>query len=322
MNLQRLSQLELRQIYYFFVVVESGNSFSRAADRLHIAQPPVSQRISSLEKALKVELFDRNRRPMHLTAAGQVFYDQAKAALTDLERAVIQAKAANAGDIGHLSIGISSAITNSILPDILRLWRERYPQVQLELRELTLQQQLKALADRQLDVGFEHLPLTDRADRQDTNLNSRTVFREALVVALPTHHPLAALPSLTLEALTQAPILLPSIVAFPFYQAVLDQFEQLGLEPQVVQNTQATWLLTLLSMVAGGMGLAILPASNVETITRQGVVYRPLQNLPLTRKISVIWHQDNTSAVVSGFLKVVETQKKDWVGNADGIFAN
>lgn len=313
MDLQRLSQLELRQICYFLAVVEAGNNFSRAADRLHIEQPPLSQRIRSLEKALKVELFDRSRRPVQLTAAGQVFLAQVQVALTHLERAVIQAKAASAGDIGHLSIGISSAITNSILPDILRLWRERHPQVELELRELTLRQQLQALNDRQLDVGFEHLPVVDR---QDASLNSMTIFREALVVALPTHHPLTALPSLTLETLIQAPILLPSIVAFPFYQAVLDQFQQLGLEPQVVQNTQATWLLTLLSMVAAGLGLAILPASNVETVTRQGVVYRPLQNLPLIRELSVIWHKDNSSAVISGFLEVVQTQKKDWVGNA------
>lgn len=312
MNLQLLSPLELRQICYFLAVVEAGNSFSRAADRLHIEQPPLSQRIKSLEKVLKVELFDRSRRPAQLTAAGQVFLAEAQLALTHLERAVMQARAASAGEIGHLSIGISSAITNSILPDILRLWRERHPQVELELRELTLQQQLQALNDRQLDVGFEHLP--DNA-QQDASLNSITLFREALVVALPIDHPLTRSSSLTLETLVQEPILLPSIAAFPFYQAVVDHLQQAGqqagLPPQIVQNTQATWLLTLLSMVAAGLGLAILPASNVATVTRQGVVYRPLQNLPLVRELSAIWHKDNGSIVVGEFLKIVQMQKHD-----------
>jgi DNA-binding transcriptional LysR family regulator len=312
MNLQLLSPLELRQICYFLAVVEAGNSFSRAADRLHIEQPPLSQRIRSLEKALKVELFDRRRRPAQLTAAGQVFLAEAQLALAHLERAVTQARAASAGEIGHLSIGISSAITNSILPDILRLWRERHPQVELELRELTLQQQLQALHDRQLDVGFEHLPVNAQ---QNASLNSMTLFREALIVALPADHFLARSSSLTLETLVREPILLPSIVAFPFYQAVVDQLQkagqQAGLQPQIVQNTQATWLLTLLSMVAAGLGLAILPASNVATVTRQGVVYRPLQNLPLVRELSAIWHKDNASIVVGEFLKIVQMQKHD-----------
>jgi DNA-binding transcriptional LysR family regulator len=312
MNLQLLSPLELRQICYFLAVVEAGNSFSRAADRLHIEQPPLSQRIRSLEKALKVELFDRRRRPAQLTAAGQVFLAEAQLALAHLERAVTQARAASAGEIGHLSIGISSAITNSILPDILRLWRERHPQVELELRELTLQQQLQALHDRQLDVGFEHLPVNAQ---QNASLNSMTLFREALIVALPADHFLARSSSLTLETLVREPILLPSIVAFPFYQAVVDQLQkagqQAGLQPQIVQNTQATWLLTLLSMVAAGLGLAILPASNVATVTRQGVVYRPLQNLPLVRELSAIWHKDNASIGVGEFLKIVQMQKHD-----------
>jgi DNA-binding transcriptional LysR family regulator len=304
MDLLALSQLELRQICYFLAVVESGNSFSRAADRLHMDQPPLSQRIRALEKALKVELFDRRRRPAQLTAAGRAFWDEAQLAMSHLERGVMRAKAAHTGDIGHLSIGISSAVTNSILPDILRLWRERYPGVVLELRELTLQQQLSALADRQLDVGFEHLD----ADH-DASLNSITIFHEALVVALPAHHPLALSPSLTLADLAQESILLPSIAAFPFYQAVIDQFAQAGLQPQIVQNTQATWLLTLLSMVAAGLGLAILPASNVETVSRKGVIYRPIQGLPLARALSAIWHKDNASVVVLEFLKAVQMLK-------------
>ncbi len=300
MDLQRLSTLELRQICYFLAVVEADNNFSRAADRLQIEQPPLSQRVRSLEKALKVQLFDRSRRPLQLTAAGKMFLAEAQLALQHLERGITQAKRAYQGALGALTIGISSAVSNSILPDILRTFRQHYPDVALELRELTMEQQLQELRDRRLDVGFEHIPAPYSQDQQFQLL---TLFQEELVVALPDSHPLTTQTAISLAALAQEAILLPSLQAFPFYQEVLNQFQQAGLTPNVLQNATATWLLTLLSLVAAGLGVAILPSSNVQSIHRTGVVYRAIADLTLTRQLSAIWRSDNGSPVLHTFLQ-------------------
>lgn len=302
MDLQRLSRLELRQICYFLTVVEADNNFSRAADRLQIEQPPLSQRVRSLEKALQVQLFDRSHRPLQLTAAGKVFLAEAQLALQHLERGMAQAKRASRGELGQLTIGISSAVSNSVLPDILRMFRQQYPDVALELRELTMEQQLQELRDRRLDIGFEHIPAPYS---QDQRFQLLPLFQEELVVALPDTHPLTAQSSISLATLAQESILLPSLQAFPFYQEVLNQFQQAGLTPNVMQNARATWLLTLLSLVAAGVGVAILPSSNVQSIQRTGVVYRAIADLTLTRQLSAIWRSDNGSPVLPAFLQIL-----------------
>ncbi len=304
MDLQQLSTLELRQICYFLAIVEADNNFSRAADRLQIEQPPLSQRVRSLEKALQVQLFDRSHRPLQLTAAGKTFLAEVQLALMHLERGITQAKRAHGGELGQLTIGISSAVSNSVLPDILRTFRQQYPDVELELRELTMEQQLQELRDRHLDIGFEHIPAPYNQDQQ---LQLLPLFQEQLVVALPETHPLTAQPSISLATLAQESILLPSLKAFPFYQEVLNQFEQAGLTPNVMQNAKATWLLTLLSLVAAGMGVAILPSSNVQSLRRTGVVYRAIADLTLTRQLSAIWRSDNGSPVLQAFLQILQT---------------
>lgn len=304
MDLQRLSTLELRQICYFLTVVEADNNFSRAADRWQIDQPPLSQRVRSLEKALQVQLFDRSHRPVQLTAAGKVFLAEAQRALMYLEQGITQAQRASRGELGQLTIGISSAISNSILPDILKTFRQQYPDVQLELRELTMEQQLQELRDRRLDIGFEHIPA---AYNQDDQFQLLPLFQEQLVAALPETHPLTAQSSISLAMLAQEPLLLPSLTAFPFYQEVLHQFEQAGLTPNVLQTAKATWLLTLLSLVAAEIGVAILPSSNVQSVQRTGVVYRAIADLALTRQLSAIWPSDYASPVLQAFLKVLRT---------------
>lgn len=304
MDLQRLSTVELRQICYFLAIVEADNNFSRAADRLQIEQPPLSQRVRSLEKALQVQLFDRSHRPLQLTAAGKVFLAEAQLALIHLERGITQAKRASRGELGQLTIGISSAVSNSILPDILRAFRQHYPDVELELRELTMEQQLQELRDRRLDVGFEHIPA---AYNQDQQLQLLPLFQEELLVALPETHPLAAQAAISLATLAQESLLLPSLKAFPFYQEVLLQFQQAGLTPNVIQNAKATWLLTLLSLVAAGVGVAILPSSNVQSLHRTGVIYRAISDLTLTRQLSAIWRSDQASPVLQAFLQILQT---------------
>ncbi len=302
MDLLRLSHIELRQICYFLAIAEADNNFSRAAERLHIEQPPLSQRIRSLEKTLKVELFDRRRRPLQLTEAGKVFLEEAQLALTNLERAITRAQRAYRGEIGCLSIGIASSIANTLLPELLRTFCDRFPQVELELRELTAEQQIQELRDRRLNVGFEVVP---GFCKHDDSLMVLPILQESLVVALPETHPLTAHPRITLDTLAKEPLILPSPEAFPFYKEFIHQCKLAGFQPIIVQNAKATWLLTILSLVVAGVGIAILP-SNVQNLQRQGIVYQVIQDLNLTRQISVLWRQDDSSAVLREFLKVVQ----------------
>ncbi|MBD2326472.1 LysR family transcriptional regulator [Alkalinema sp. FACHB-956] len=301
LNLVPLSQLELRQLCYFLTIVANGNNFSRAAEQLHIEQAPLSQRIRALEKRLNVELFDRRHRPVQLTPAGDVFRHHLQSSLAQLQQAIEQAQRTARGELGVLRLGMASSVANSILPDILRQFRDRYPFVTLELHELTAQQQIQALHDRQLDIALEAFPpLAD----SDTNWKQQVIAQESLVLALPIDHPLATQAQIPLRAIAQEPIILPSLSAFPFYHAFITACIDAGFQPQVVQTTTATWLLTILGMVVAGMGIAVLP-SNVLTVQRQGILYREIADLTLTREISALWNADHGSIVLDNFLAIL-----------------
>jgi DNA-binding transcriptional LysR family regulator len=301
MNLLYLSSIELRQICYFLVVTEAGNNFTRAAEYLHIDQPPLGQRIRSLEKKLKIELFDRRRRPLQLTAAGKVFLEETKLALTTLDRAITRAQQVDRGEIGFLSIGIASSISNTLLPDILRTFRSRFSQIQLELLELTAERQLEELAAGRLNVGFEAIA---NVRESDNSLNVLPIMEESLVVAMPHLHPLVFQQQLCLRDLVNEKLILPSIDEFPFYKQFIYYCQQAGFEPKIVRDVQANWLVTILSLVVAEVGLAILP-SNVQNLQRRGVVYRSIEDPNLCRQISAIWRKDDSSVVLAEFLKVV-----------------
>jgi DNA-binding transcriptional LysR family regulator len=299
LDLHLLGNLELRQLCYFLTIVAHGNNFSRAAEALQIEQPPLSQRIRALEKRLKVQLFDRRHRPMHLTPAGEVFRQEIQVALSQLQQAIFQAQRTALGEMGHLRIGVASSVANGILPDILRRFRDHYPQVQLELCELTAEQQLHALLEHQLDIGLE---VFQPCVAVEGDLIQQVIAQESLVIALPEDHPLTAQPRIALLAIAQESLILPSLSAFPFYYSFIDACIKAGFQPQLVQTTTATWLLTILGMVVARMGLAVLP-SNVLTVKRQGVVYREIDGLDLTRDISAVWHRNHNSQVLENFLE-------------------
>lgn len=302
MDLLGLSTLEIRQICYFLMVVQCDNSFSRAAEQLHIERPPLSQRIRALEKRLQVDLFDRRQRPVRLTPAGQVFLAKVQPALAQLEQAIAQTQQAAQGEIGHLTIGLSSSAANGLFSDLLRRFCQRHPQVTISLQELTVEEQLAALASGQIDLGIEAITPAQLADR---GLDWRVVDNESLVVVLPEGHPLAEADLVTLTDLASESLILPNLQAFPFYHAFLDSCAQAGFQPRLVENTTATWMLTILSLVVAGVGLAILP-SNVLNLQRKGVVYREMAGLDLVRPMVAAWRHDNHSATLQRLLTILQ----------------
>jgi DNA-binding transcriptional LysR family regulator len=306
MNLEGLSEFEFRQICYFLMLVEAENSFSDAAMRVGIKQGAFSQRIQALEENLgivkdeKVELFNRRTRPVTLTDAGRVFLKEATIALTHFDRAVAQARRASQGEVGHLTIGIHNSVANSILPKLLKSLRRRFPDVHLELREVTVQQEIPLLKERQLDLVFHRSPsIYD----QDPDLIFMPILQESFLVALPEAHRLVKQDQISLPMLKNEAIVLPSLDVLPFYKDVIKGCQQAGFEPRIVESVKATGIVTLLSLVAAEMGISILP-SHVKMLQREGVVYRPLRDKILSRKMTIAYRRADSSVVLQKFLDV------------------
>jgi DNA-binding transcriptional LysR family regulator len=309
MDFQHLSQFELRQICYFMVLVQAGNNFTEAAKRLGIKQPPLTQRIQALEELLSagqaplaVKLFDRSKRPIGLTEAGQVFLAEAEQALIHLDRAIGRSRQASQGHIGRLVVGLTNVIANSILPEVVQIFQQRFPNVVVEMQEVLVEQQVLKLKLKQIDVMFQQLASFEATDPE---LTFQPILQEYFVLALPTGHRLVAQAQVTLQDLQDEPLLLPSLDIFPFYETVIVRFRELGIEPTIVQTVAAAGAITLLSLVAAGVGLSILP-NHVQVLHREGVVYRPIHNAGLTRQVAAVWRQDDASIVLRQFLQVIQ----------------
>ncbi len=291
--------MELRSLHYFIAVAETLN-FSRAAERLHMAQPPLSQQIQRLEKEIGVQLFVRTKRSVRLTAAGQVFLQEAYQALAQVERAVHTAQRADDGEIGKLVIGFVGSSAYGVLPAMIQAFRERFPHVELILRELTTVEQVEALHNEQIQIGFLRPPVLD------ATLQHLTVQQEPFLVALPTKHSLATTSPVPLPALANEPfILIPSKLAPGLSHQMMEMCLQAGFQPRMVQ--EATQFHVIVSLVAAGLGIALVPAC-IHIFQRPDVVYLPLQGITMQAEIQVVWQRADRSPIVRRFLDVVKMQ--------------
>lgn len=309
MDIQRLLNLELRQVCYFLLLVQANNNFSEAAKRLGIKQPPFSQRIQALEKSLKlsknspdVKLFDSRKRPVELTEAGKVFLEEVQLALMHLDKGITQAQRASQGQIGLLKVGMYTSFATSILPKILKEFKSRFPDVELELREIPVQKEVQLLKNHQVDIVFHN---SDSLYEEDSGLDYMPILKEDFMLVIPTNHPLAKQYQIPLSALKDEPIILPSLDALPFYQQVIILCRKAGFEPNIIRNIQVTGIVTILSLVAAEIGIAILP-DHGKVLHRDDIVYRPIKETNLTRQAVVVWRQDDTSIVLHQFLNVIE----------------
>lgn len=298
-----LQNIELRELRYFVAIASNETcNISEVAAKLHMAQSNLSASIRELEKKLKVTLFNRKKRPLQLTTAGQEFFVDAQLILNAVERAVKNARATSRGETGRLTVGLTSSVSNSILPDILRKFREKFPNVKLIWREMATHNQLQALEDYQIDVGFLHLPV---GAIDNKILNSMTILEEPLIIVLPKNHRLAAVKQIPLIELKEEEFILPDLQLVPgLSQQILSMCEKAGFFPKITQ--EAAFMLTILGLVAGQVGVALLPA-NAKNLQRKGVVYRTIQGESATVKLDVTWRNNNTSAVLNNFLQTIST---------------
>ncbi|MEV7573586.1 LysR family transcriptional regulator [Pseudarthrobacter sp. NPDC089323] len=265
--------MELRQLRYFLVVADELH-FGRAAERLHITQPPLTVAVKGLERELGVQLFDRTTRRVTLTAAGEAFRDRARAAVAELDAAAGDVADVAAGKSGKVKVGFVSSASYTTVPEALRAFRLHRPRVDLVLHPLTSGEQIEQLLDGDLDVGL----VRDPGDVPGLHLE--LLSTEDLVAVIPENHPLARQEEIRPEDLQGEPMILFPYRLMPgFVSRVLRLFEPLAVPPAVVQ--QAIHQETVLGLVAAGLGMSVLPES-VERFQMPGVTTRRLAGRPQT----------------------------------------
>jgi len=272
--------MQLRRIRYFVAVAEELN-FTRAAERLYIAQPPLSTQIRALEEELGARLFDRDKRHVFLTQAGKHFLDRARAILASVEAAKIEVRSAALGAVGKLAFGYTaSSMFTHLLPAAIKRFSAEHPHVSLVLNEMTSLDQLNALHHRTLDAGI----LRNPGVVIPRGILFQEWYRAPLVVAVAKGHPLMTQRAIRVRDLRDQPLITyPRASGIGLYWHVMDLCARAGFRPRVVQEVQEP--TTIVGLVAAGIGVAIVPA-DTKFIQLEGVAYMPLLD---SRAVSTLY---------------------------------
>ncbi|HEY9563734.1 MAG TPA: LysR substrate-binding domain-containing protein [Nocardioides sp.] len=286
--------MELRHLRYFVAVAEELH-FGRAAQRLHMAQPPLSQQIRQLEAELGVALFTRTTRQVTLTPAGARYLERARAVLASVAQAGEEAARVATGEVGRVSIGFIGSATYSLLPALARDLRAGLPEIEIEVKgEMLTPDQVVALHDGVIDLALMRTPVPDE------DIEVYVVRREPLVVALPSQHPLAQSETVAVKDLAREPfITYPSEHRSVLHDAVLTLCQRSGFTPR--RAVQVAETSTLVVFVAAGMGVAIVPES-VTALQLEGVSFRPLSD-KVTVELAIGWHPDRRTPSVDRVLE-------------------
>lgn len=261
--------MELRHLRYFVAVAEELH-FRRAAERLHISQPPLSEQIKNLEDELGTYLLVRDRtRGVQLTDSGVALLAEARKILLQVEKAAELVRRADRGEVGTLRISLAPAMAYGIVPKILNRFRKETPEVRLQLSEMLTPIQENAILDGTLDLGFCYGSL------QSDHLESEVIYRERLILAMPEAHPMALANAVDLAKLKgEAFITIPRSISPGLYDLIAQTCRNAGFSPSVVQ--EATQFQTAVGFVAVGMGVALIPSS-MAALPRHGVTYQSLK---------------------------------------------
>jgi len=290
-------ELELRHLWYFTAVAEEL-SFSRAAARIGIAQPPLSQQIRKLEGILGCALFDRTGRRVQLTEAGTLLVGEARRILADAAQTTQRLRRLGRGEIGTLTIGFWPSTLFSPLPTAVRQFRERFPGVEVRLREIFPPDHVDELRAGTIDVAILREP--DPAD----GISEVQVFVEPFVAAVPADHALAGRRAIAVGALRDQPfVLFPRDSAPGLYAKVLKLCQSAGFEPRIVQEAEA-WH-TIISLVEAGIGVSLIPASFQGRRTG-ALAYLALTGRPVTTTTAACSRAAGRSHVAGAFLDALE----------------
>ncbi|MEU1506107.1 LysR family transcriptional regulator [Kitasatospora sp. NPDC005748] len=287
-------ELGLHQLHAFAVLAEELH-FGRAAERLGIAQPPLSQQIRRLEAKVGHPLFTRAPGRVALTPAGQELLPAARHALDEVAAALSAARAVAAGEAGRIRIGFSGSLALSVLPGLLRAYHDRYPAVEMEIREMTTAVQLTALHEQVIDLGLLREP------PDEPGLLNEVILSEEFVAVLPRSHPLAARRVVPVEALAGEPfVLLPRSAGPTVLDRILHLCRDAGFEPRLGQ--QAVEWQTVSALVEAGLGVSLAPAS-IRRIRLKGVAYRRIEPNTTRTTVAMTWRRDDRNPLVARFLE-------------------
>jgi DNA-binding transcriptional LysR family regulator len=295
--------MELRHLRYFLAVAEELN-FTRAAERLGISQPPLTQQMKALEAELGVALLDRSAYRIELTDAGRIFAAEAARILGDARSAVQAARRAATGATGRVRVGFTeSASFNSLVTSTLRSFRSDYPAVEISLEEHPSTELIEALREGRLDTAFVRPPLP--AQR---GLSLDLLEKEPLVAAVPTGHPLSTRRQIELETLAaETFILYPRAVRPGLADTVIAACEAAGFTPRVGQY--APQLSSTINLVAASLGISIVPDS-MRCLQARAVTYLPLSGEPLYALLGIAYRTDEGSSVVHNFIDAARRDRR------------
>lgn len=292
--------MELRHLRYFVAVAEELH-FGRAAARLHMAQPPLSQQIRQLEDELGVRLLARTNRRVALTEAGRVLLDGARRVLALADETAEAARRADRGEVGRLALGFVGSATYEALPALLRAYGARYPGVEVALHQMTTAEQVAALAEGRIAAGLVRPPVPD------AGLALLTLRREAFVAALPRDHRLAGDEGVSIRALAdESFIMFPRTQGAGLYDLALALCTRGGFAPRIAQV--ATEMQTIVGLVAAGMGVALVPAS-LRRLRPDDVAYVAIREAAPDVELALAWRTGDEAPVVRALAAVARELK-------------
>ncbi|EWY35966.1 LysR family transcriptional regulator [Skermanella stibiiresistens SB22] len=296
--------MEIRHLRYFVTVARERN-FTRAAEKLHIAQPPLSRQIQQLEEEVGMVLFDRDSRPLRLTEAGRLLYEHAAQVLERFDDLRTMMKRFREAERPRFVIGFVASTIYAALPNLIRRFRAKTPGLDVSLVEMVSLEQIAALKEGRIDVGFGRIRLDDPAVRRDV------LREERLVVALPLSHPLLEREGpLNFTELAGEPLILYPRVPRPSYaDQVISIFRDRGLEPNIAH--EARELQTAIGLVAAEVGICIVPTS-VQRLRRDDIVYRELSEQNITSPIIMSRRVNDQSPELAVMSRVIMEAYAEW----------
>ncbi|WP_151778674.1 LysR family transcriptional regulator [Acinetobacter brisouii] len=296
--------MDLKQMRYFIALAEEQN-FGRAAERLHITQPPLTRNIQALEQELNAELFLRNSKGAVLTPAGELFLIKARHILSLAQDASEQVRLASQGFIGQLDVGIFSSGILNIIPQLLGAFHVQRPEVKIHLHSMGKAEQITALRDQRILIGFNRLV------PKEPDIAVEWVRREPYIVALYEGHPLCEKEVITLADLDNQPMIMyPNAPMHGMMQVISQAFQQEGVKLRIEQAVDD--VMTSMALVASRFGLCITTES-ASNLRLPGIVYRPLRSLELQDiELSCLYLKDHDSVILTAFLNLIREMRRSF----------
>ncbi|MDQ7735673.1 LysR family transcriptional regulator [Halomonas sp. SpR1] len=297
--------MNLRQIRYFCEVVDAGGG-SAAAKRLFVAPTAISAQLALLEQTLGGELFDRATRPMQLTSLGKFFYPRAKELLLQASRLEQEAKQVANGSGGWLGVGFIRSALFSLLPSVIKSYREEHPEVHLDLVEVLSEYQEEKLRQHRIDIGISRFI---GMFEQHADMHYDVIINDPFMVALPIDHPLAKRDAFSIGAFDQLPfILYPKDTRSPFGQKILNYLEERGVRPAVVHD--AIEIHTALALVGAGLG-GTLVSGSITANNRSDVVFLPVDDIDISTTLVAVTRKGEMNPLLEGFIHMLISKAEE-----------